>query len=153
MDIDRTKCPKRSTGTVPHCKCEEGYKLDNIHWYCRAWYLNDTEGGFNFGTVQHCPVYSIWDGKKCEPIHCPNDHTLLYPHCTTSYEPVNPHLHCPTGQNYTIEKPYCHCPNDQDYTYPFCHERCELNSKHFKCVVSSFCHNQNVVTIIFISFV
>lgn len=131
LDIDRSKCPKRSVGTVPNCKCEEGYKLDDIHWYCRPWYLNETGGGYIDGGVQLCPTFHIWNGKQCEPIRCPNDRTLLYPHCTTyTNGQVFPHSSCPTGQNYTIEKPYCHCPNDQDYTYPICHERCPLNSMY-----------------------
>lgn len=129
LDIDRSKCPKRSVGTVPNCKCEEGYKLDDIHWYCRPWYLNETGGGYIDGGVQLCPTFHIWNGKQCEPIRCPNDRNLLYPNCTTyTYDP-HPRMSCPTGQNYTIEKPYCHCPDDQDYTYPICHERCLPNSK------------------------
>lgn len=128
LDIDRTKCPKRSVGTVPHCDCEEGYKLDEIHWYCRPWYLNETGGG-HFGDVTLCPVFHIWNGKECEPIRCPNDRTRLYPDCTTyTDEPYHHHANCPVGQNYTIEKPYCHCPDDQDYTFPICHERCPPNS-------------------------
>lgn len=129
LDIDRSKCPKRSVGSVPNCKCEEGYKLDDIHWYCRAWYLNDTRGHHHIvGPIPHCPPFHLWDGAKCEPIRCPNNRNLMYPHCTdTDYDRFHP-ASCPPGQNYTIEKPYCHCPNDQDYTYPICHERCASNT-------------------------
>lgn len=129
LDIDRSKCPKRSVGTVPHCECEEGYQLDDIHWYCRAWYLNDTDGSFNSSSVKFCPTFQILVDGHCEPIHCPNNRTLIYPNCTYGYEPVVPRIVCPTGQKYTIEKPYCHCPDDQDYTFPICHERCAPNSK------------------------
>ncbi|XP_055294944.1 uncharacterized protein LOC129564810 [Sitodiplosis mosellana] len=126
LDIDRTKCPKRSVGSPPHCKCEEGYKLDNIHWYCRAWYL-DEDHRFNDGPIQQCPVFHLWDGSKCEPIRCPNNRELLFPHCVDTPVDHNP-TSCPPGQNYTIEKPYCHCPLDQDYTFPICHERCPANT-------------------------
>lgn len=129
LEIDRTKCPKHSSGSVPNCKCEEGYKLDHIHWYCRAWYLNDTRGYID-GHIQTCPTFTVWDGTNCQPIRCPNDRTRLYPNCT-EYERVVPRVSCPVGQNYTLEKPYCHCPNDLDYTYPVCHERCALNSTYF----------------------
>jgi len=123
FELDRTKCPHRSVGTVPNCKCEEGYKLDDIYWYCRPWYLNDTRGDSGNGAIPQCPVFHLWDGSKCEPIRCPNDRTLLYPHCTTENYTRAP-VSCPPGQDYTIERPYCHCPNEQEYTFPICHERC-----------------------------
>lgn len=106
LDIDRTKCPKRSVGSAPHCKCEEGYQLDNIHWYCRAWYLNDTRGGHAVGPLPQCPVFHTWDGSKCEPIRCPNNRELLFPHCTDSHVHIDYPSTCPPGQNVTIEKPY-----------------------------------------------
>lgn len=132
LDIDRTKCPHRSVGSPPNCKCEEGYKLDNIHWYCRAWYLNDTRGYYDdFAPIQHCPVFHIWDGKKCEPIRCPNNRELLFPHCVDTHTDRPYPVSCPPGQNYTIEKPYCHCPRaEEEYTFPICHERC-LDNTYF----------------------
>lgn len=131
FELDRTKCPKHSVGTVPNCKCEEGYKLDDIYWYCRPWYLNDTRGGFNDGPP-HCPPFHLFDGSKCEHIRCPNDRTLLYPNCTINDYPYVPTpSSCPPGQNYTIERPYCHCPNNQEYTWPICHDKCPTDSKDF----------------------
>lgn len=128
MDIDRTKCPHHSSGSPPNCRCEEGYQLDNIHWYCRAWYLNDTRGSHGFVQIPQCPVFHIWDGSKCEPIRCPNNRELLFPHCTITDGGRTYQTNCPPGQNVTNEKPYCHCPNDLDYTFPVCHERCAAMS-------------------------
>lgn len=140
MDIDRSKCPKRSVGSVPNCKCEEGYQLDDIHWYCRPWYLNDTRGEFiHVGPTPYCEAFHLWDGTKCEHIRCPNDRDRLYPDCAEENNVIPARVACPPGQNYTIERPYCHCPNDQDYTYPICHERCLDHSKWFNF---DFCHRQ-----------
>lgn len=134
MDIDRSKCPKRSVGSPPECKCEEGYKLDDIHWYCRPWYLNDTRGEYiNVGPIPYCAPFHLWDGSKCEPIRCPNDHARFYPDCVEDHTYIPRPSSCPPGQNYTIERPYCHCTDEKypEYTYPICHERCLENSMLF----------------------
>lgn len=97
--------------------------------YCRAWYLNDTRGGHGVGPAPICPVFHLWDGVNCEPIRCPNNNALLFPHCVDTDVHHDYPASCPPGQNVTHEKPYCHCPNDQEYTFPICHEPCPASSK------------------------
>lgn len=29
-------------GVPPNCRCEDKYVLDEVHWYCRPWYLEPT---------------------------------------------------------------------------------------------------------------
>lgn len=80
LDLDRTKCPKRSSGQPPHCNCEDGYQLDNIHWYCRPWYLNVTHPFEN-----SCEPYQNWNGTHCINIPCPSyslTPQLFLPNCS-----------------------------------------------------------------------
>lgn len=104
------------------------FLIDDVHWYCRAWYLNDTRHSHIGPNIRTCPVFHLWDGTKCEPILCPNDRSKLYPYCIDTHVDINYHGSCPPGQNVTIENPYCHCPNNQEYTYPICHEPCPAHT-------------------------
>lgn len=98
MDLDRTKCPKRSSGQPPHCNCEEGYQLDDIHWYCRPWYLNVTHSFEN-----SCEPYHNWNGTRCIKIPCPSyslTPQLFLPNC--SYvAPVPPIIDIYNGDKVT----------------------------------------------------
>lgn len=91
--MDRTKCPKRSVGEPPHCKCEDGYQLDDIHWYCRPWYLNVTHAD-----ELKCEQDKIWNGTHCAKIPCPKylnyQEERFYPNCTY-YAPPAPPTHYP----------------------------------------------------------
>lgn len=58
-------------GVPPNCKCEDKYVFDEIHWYCRPWYLETTTEHIirNYTT----PVYKPSCGAFQDGIY-PNCH-------------------------------------------------------------------------------
>lgn len=93
-------------GTPPNCKCGAAFVFDEVHWYCRPWYLNSTAkmepatpqcNAFQFGTYPNCH----WRPCRKDALN-PNDHE---PNCRYNYTKFVP---CPHGMVGT--PPDCHLP-------------------------------------------
>lgn len=126
LEIDRSKCPKRSSG-YPNCKCEEGYQLDNIHWYCRPWYL-ETITKVIYKTHSTCQEYYQWNGTECTRKHCPQnsiDPHQYYPNCTFGSIEINDN-----------KAPPPLCSPGEIYSYPKCHKACEAFSELILSIAS-----------------
>lgn len=126
LEIDRSKCPKRSSG-YPNCKCEEGYQLDDIHWYCRPWYLETTTKIYK--TYPTCQEYYHWNGTECTRKHCPPnsiDQNHYYPNCRFS-----------SIKLYDNTTPAPLCSSGETYSYPKCHKTCEAFSEiiFINCII------------------
>lgn len=57
--VNRNGCPAGSTGSPPNCKCQDKYVFDDIHWYCRPWYLKvpTTHVTEKYVVVPHCGAF------------------------------------------------------------------------------------------------
>lgn len=96
-------------GTPPNCECAETFAFDEIHWYCRPWYLSTSTVTPEIITPQ-CNAFQIGTYPDCQWRPCPSNS-------------LNPNEREPNCKyNYTIGfKP---CDNGLVGTYPDCHQPC-----------------------------
>ncbi|XP_055294931.1 adhesive plaque matrix protein-like [Sitodiplosis mosellana] len=123
--IDRSVCPKGASGIAPNCKCEPKYAFDEIHWYCRPWYLSTTRPTTTYKpppAVLRCSAYQYGVYPDCHYKPCPSnalnpqDHE---PYCRFNFTYVE-YKHC--GEGLVGNYPDCYkpCPAYHHGRYPNC---------------------------------
>lgn len=116
MNIVKILFFKSKSGTPPNCKCDETFVFDEIHWYCRPWYLS---------TTTHIPVT-----YKYEPT-CNAYQTGVYPDCHWLPCPknaLNPDGFQPNCRyNYTVT--FKACEPGLVGSYPDCYKPCPAYRK------------------------
>lgn len=115
-----------NSGSPPNCECDETFVFDEIHWYCRPWYLKTTTEEVVPGEPQ-CNAFQYGTYPDCHWRPCPSNS-------------LNPDDHEPNCKyNYTIGlKP---CDNGLVGTYPDCHQPCPEHRK-FIDFESKFCYRK-----------
>ncbi|XP_031635744.1 extensin-like [Contarinia nasturtii] len=127
--IDRNVCPKGSYGDAPHCQCPPTFAFDEIHWFCRPWYLSTTAAPKVYTPPPpSCGAYQYGTYPDCHYRPCPK-HSLnpeeFEPHCKYNYT-HHVYTPCPQGQVGSPPNCYTPCPAHHRGRYPNCERiRCQ----------------------------
>lgn len=105
-------------GNPPNCNCGETYVFDEVHWYCRPWYLSTTRAPTTHATykpipfVPRCGASQYGTYPDCHWRHCPK-HAInpqdFEPHCRYDVRYVE-YKPCPAGLVGAPPNCYKPCP-------------------------------------------